>query len=181
MALPPLVLRSVKGSNLDADECDGNNLRHEQRIDDIIANPPEPIEISNVTAAGTQLTVWKADGSSYTVTIPLAAFRPSVGAEVTGATHSVVGGNANSFLYLSNAGGCAVTFDDDDALAVDQEVTFYCDTDGPVMFDSSTDISLVVPPGFLKQIKGLGFTVAFKKRAAGVYVGIGTFAEDVTA
>lgn len=177
-----LTFRDTKGSNLTPAEADANIRDLDGRITDLEDSPPEAVGISNITVVGTQMTIYLADGTVLgPYTLPQAAFRPSVGAEITDSTHSVVGGNANGFLYLSNAGGCAVTFDDDDALAVDQEVTFFADTDGPVTFDSSTDIELDAPPGFLKQIKGRGFTVAFKKRAAGVYVGVGTFAEDVTA
>lgn len=176
-----LTFRDTKGSNLIPDEVDANFRDLDTRVSEIEDNPPAAVPPSNMIVSGTQWTIHYPDGLTFgPFTLPQANFRPSVGAEISASAHSVEPGNANGFLYLSNAGGCDVLFDDD-SFAVDAEITFYADTDGPVTFDSSTDIELRVPDGFLKQIKGNGFSAGFKKRSAGLWVGIGTFAEDVTA
>ncbi|AEH88207.1 hypothetical protein [Mesorhizobium opportunistum] len=176
-----IVLRSVKGSNLTAAEVDGNFSDLVAQIAAIIAGIPEPVNISNITVTGTRMTIYLADATVFgPFTLPQANFRPSVVGVISTTTHTVVSGDLNGFKRCTNAAGCAWTFDDD-SFAVDSEVTIYADTDGPVTFDSTTDIQLRVPPGYLPQVKGNGFTAGFKKLAAGLWVGIGTFAEDVTA
>jgi len=177
-----LTFRDTKGSNLTPAEADANIRDLDGRITDLEENPPEAVGISNITVVGTQMTIYLADATVLgPYTLPQAAFRPSVTTVISTSTLTLSPAHANSFLVFTNPGGCVVTLDDDGILSVDQEVAAYAETDGPVTFESPTDIELRPPPGFLKQIKGYGFTVGFKKRAAGVYVGIGTFAEDVTA
>jgi hypothetical protein len=171
-----------QGYNLNNVQVDFNFWDHEQRIVAIEDNPPVAVPPSNMTVVGSQWTIYYPDGLTFgPFTLPQAAFRPSVGVEITASTHTIVPANANGFLYLTNDGGCAISLDDDSGFAVDQEVTFYADTDGPVTFQTATGIQILFPPSFLAQIRGRGFTGAIKKRSDGVWVAVGTFAEDVTA
>ena len=64
------------GRNLTPAEVDGNHYDHKTRIDDLVANPPEAIGISNITSNGSQLMVYLEDGTSFgPFTLPIAAFR----------------------------------------------------------------------------------------------------------
>lgn len=185
MPVPPLVLRSVKGSNLDADDCDNNNLRHEGRIDEILANPPSPIEISNITQSGTQLTFWLENGDHFgPFTLPQANFRPSVVATISASTHAPALGDANCYKRCTNAGGCVVTvpLNADVPYPVDSELGYLQADDGPVTFEVSTDGPTInIPPGYLAKTAQKGALVTLKKVGEDEWDVGGWLAADVTA
>lgn len=59
-----LTFRDEKGSPLTSAEGD-ENIRHlKGMVDDVLANPPEAISISNITDTDSTFTVWLTDGSS---------------------------------------------------------------------------------------------------------------------
>lgn len=60
-----------KGAPLTVEEMDGNIFDLDSRVADLEAYPPEPIEISNITGSGTQMTVHLSNGDSYTLALPV--------------------------------------------------------------------------------------------------------------
>jgi hypothetical protein len=64
-----------KGSNLTPAEVDLSFYDLHGRVDDLETNPPEPVEISNITQSGSQLTIHKADATEYgPFTLPTARY-----------------------------------------------------------------------------------------------------------
>lgn len=180
-----IVLRSVKGSNLTADEVDGNFTDLDDRVSEIEDNPPEPVNISNITLVGTQLTIYLEDATVYgPFTVPQASFRPSIVSTVTGTTYTPVIGDANGYKRCTHASGCAVTIpaNADVAFAVDTEITFRQVGANPITFDVATDgPTLNGLLGFLNETAFQGATVTIKKVATDEWDIIGLLAEDVTA
>lgn len=71
----PIILRSVKGSNLTPSEVDGNFTDLDVRVDVLETTPPSPVEISNITQTGGTFTVHMDDGSRFgPFPLPVAAF-----------------------------------------------------------------------------------------------------------
>lgn len=65
-----------KGSNLTAAEIDGNFYDLDQRIADLVANPPEAIGIDHFVVDGTMLTIVMTDGSEHgPFVLPVAQWR----------------------------------------------------------------------------------------------------------
>ena len=69
----PLVLRSVKGSDLTPNEADGNFTFLDGRIT-TIEGLPLGVGIANITASGTTMTITMTNSSVYTVQLPMADF-----------------------------------------------------------------------------------------------------------
>lgn len=182
-----IVLRSVKGSNLDADEVDGNFTDLDGRVTAIEDNPPEPVNISNITVVGTQMTIYLEDATVFgPFTLPQAAFRPSVVTTIDGDTSGVydpVLANRNAYMrYLGDTDLTVMLPGDDDvAFAVDEELTFRQAGAGTISFDAATGITINGMAGFLNQTAGEGSTVTAKKVAANEWDLVGRLAEDVTA
>ncbi len=70
----PLVLRSVKGSDLTPAEADGDLVYLDNRITTEIAGIAAGVGIANITASGTTMTITMTDSSVYTVQLPMADF-----------------------------------------------------------------------------------------------------------
>ncbi len=69
----PLVLRSVKGSDLTPNEADGNFTFLDGRIT-TIEGLPLGVSIVNITLSGYTMTITMSDSSVYTVTFPTPDF-----------------------------------------------------------------------------------------------------------
>ncbi|TIN76786.1 hypothetical protein [Mesorhizobium sp.] len=173
-----------QGYNLTALQVDGNFYDLDQRIQAIEDNPPEPVNISNITVTGTQMTIYLEDATVFgPFTLPQAHFRPSVTATVSTTTYDPVLGDANGYKRCTNAAGCAVTVPSNAevALPVDTEITFRQAGAGAVTFDAPTDVTLNGLLGYLNQTAFEGATVTLKKVATDEWDLIGLLAEDVTA
>ena len=141
MALPPLTLRATKGAALNADEFDDNHLRHEERIDGIIADPPDAVTITNVEQNGTVITFHLSEGGPFDVTLPQSAPSAPVRATVTASTFAPALTDSGLWVPVDNAAGCTVL------LPLVSEVPFPVRTTmmfdqvgaGPVIFAEETD------------------------------------------
>lgn len=72
-----LVYRSVKGSNLSAEEFDGNTHDLDDRITALQNNPPVAVGISNIAVSGSQLIIYLSNGTSFgPFNLPIATFVP---------------------------------------------------------------------------------------------------------
>ncbi|RUW79623.1 hypothetical protein [Mesorhizobium sp. M2A.F.Ca.ET.067.02.1.1] len=176
-----------QGYNLDAAQIDANFYFLDQRVQDLIDNPPQAVGISNITVVGTQMTIYLADATVLgPYTLPQAAFRPSTVAEIDGDTSGIFEptlGNRNAYLrYLGSASLTVMLPGDDEvAFAVDDEITFRQVGDGVISFDAVTGVVIDGMAGFLNQTAGKGSTITAKKVAANEWELIGRLAEDVTS
>ncbi|TIM09126.1 hypothetical protein [Mesorhizobium sp.] len=173
-----------QGYNLTALQVDGNFYDLDQRIQAIEDNPPEPVNISNITVVGTQMTIYLEDATVFgPFTLPQANFRPSVVATVATNTHAPVLADANSYKRCTNAAGCAVTLPSNAEVAypVDTELGYVQADDGPVTIDVPTDVTLNPVPGFLAQTAQKGALITLKKVGTDAWDFGGWLAPDVTA
>lgn len=175
-----------KLSNLTADEVDENFWDHEERIVELETNPPEPIQISNITLVGTQLTIYLEDLSSYTFTVPQAPFAPTVVDILdvnTDAVYDLTLADANKYYRYLEAYSCTVMIPADDTLDfdIDSEITFRQAAAGQIFFDGPTDVVIHLVPGFLHATAQKGATITCKKVAANEWELTGWLAEDTTA
>ncbi len=70
----PLILRSVKGSNLTPNEADGNFVYLDGRISTEIANITAGVGIDSITISGSVLTFHMSDATLETVTLPASLY-----------------------------------------------------------------------------------------------------------
>ncbi|RWN35781.1 hypothetical protein [Mesorhizobium sp.] len=174
-----------QGYNLTALQVDGNFYDLDQRIQAIEDNPPEPVNISNITVVGTQMTIYLEDATVFgPFTLPQANFRPSVTSTIeenTDGTYDPVLGDANGYKRYAGAADLTVLLpgDADVAFVVDSEITFRQAGAGSIAFDGSTDVTINGMTGFLNQTAGQGSTVTAKKVAADTWDLIGRLAQDV--
>ncbi len=70
----PLILRSVKGSNLTPSEADGNFVYLDGRISTEIANITAGVGVDSITISGNVLTFHMSDATIETVTLPTAIY-----------------------------------------------------------------------------------------------------------
>jgi len=179
-----IVLRSVKGSNLTAAEVDGNFTDLDGRVTDLEDNPPAAVGISNITVAGTQMTIYLADATELgPYTLPQGNFRPSVVGDLDVPTDGVyVLTSAVDFNRFWNYDGASdVTIDLPATATADMETTFCQVGAGALLFPGSTGVSVLGLSGFLNKTGGQGSVVTVKFIADGVWRLIGRVAEDVTA
>ncbi|TIN84365.1 hypothetical protein [Mesorhizobium sp.] len=175
------------GAPLNVGQFDGNTYELAQRIAAIVADIPEPLNISNITLTGTQMRIYLEDGTVFgPFTLPQASFRPSVVGEIDGGTDGTwapQAGDLNGYKRYAGSGALTVLLPGDGELdvAVDSEITFRQVGAGPIGFDGSTDVVINGMDGFLKRTAGQGSTVTAKKVAASEWDLIGRLAEDVTA
>ncbi|RWQ12326.1 hypothetical protein [Mesorhizobium sp.] len=180
-----ITYRSVKGSNLTATEVDDNFHDIDDRITELEDNPPVPTNISHMTVAGTQWTVYLEDATAFgPFTLPQANFRPSVTSTIeenTDGIYDPVLGDANGYKRYAGAADLTVLLpgDADVAFVVDSEITFRQAGAGSISFDASTDVTINGMTGFLNQTAGQGSTVTAKKVAADTWDLIGRLAQDV--
>jgi hypothetical protein len=70
-----IILRSVKGSNLTPAEVDGNFIDLDGRVITLETTPPTPVEITNITVSGSQMTVHLSDMTTFgPFTLPRSRF-----------------------------------------------------------------------------------------------------------
>ncbi|ESY82447.1 hypothetical protein X740_04420 [Mesorhizobium sp. LNHC221B00] len=173
-----------EGSPLNASEFDGNTYELAQRIDAIIGDIPEPLNISNITVIGVQMRIYLEDGTVFgPFTLPQANFRPSIGMDIdatTDGTFTVTASHANRYLRYDGSETLTVILPPD--LPADTEVTFRQVGDGAIAFPESTDVPVNGMEGFINQTAGRGSTVTCKVVPDGSeWDLIGRLAEDVTA
>jgi hypothetical protein len=172
-----------KGAPLNEAEFDGNTYELAQRIADIIASIPAPLNISNITVSGTQMTIYLEDGTFFgPFTLPQLNFRPSVGGTLDVPTDGVyVVGNGDFNRFWNYDGASDVTIDLPATATADMETTFCQVGVGALLFPGSTDVTVLGLSGFLNKTGGSGSVVTVKFITDGVWRLIGRVAEDVTA
>ncbi|AZV21485.1 hypothetical protein [Mesorhizobium sp. M7A.F.Ce.TU.012.03.2.1] len=183
-----IIYRSVKGSNLTATEVDNNFHDVDDRIQAMEDSPPEPVNISNITVTGTQMTIYLEDATVFgPFTLPQANFRPSVVATIEEDTDGIyvpVLADANGYKRYAGDADLTVMVPLNAGVAypVDTEITFRQAGDGTIIFDTATagpTLNGIV--GFLNSTGVEGATVTLKKVATDEWDLIGLLAEDVTA
>ncbi|PSJ55755.1 hypothetical protein [Pseudaminobacter soli (ex Li et al. 2025)] len=157
-----------KGSNLTPGEVDANFWGLTQRVAELLADIPAPVNISNIDVSGTQMKIFLEDGRQFgPFTLPQANFRPSVVGLVAAATFAPVLTDSNCYKRCTNAGGCVVTVPTNASVAftVDTEISFRQVADGPVSFIGAAGVLIHPVRGFLHQTAQQGATVSLKKVA----------------
>jgi hypothetical protein len=98
----PLILRSVKGSNLTPNEADGNFVYLDDRITSVTDNITSGVGVDSITISGNVLTFHMSDGSLETVTLPTAIYAWSPQGEWQPTTAYAVNDTVSYFgsLYL---------------------------------------------------------------------------------
>jgi hypothetical protein len=129
MALPNLTLRSVKGGNLTAEEFDNNHQRHEQRIDEVEANPTV-VSPTNVTEAAGVLTFHFSNNDSFPVAVPNPAPASPV-VTVADSVYTFALEHANRYLRFTNESGCGVIVPDNASTAIPVGTEFHAIQAGP--------------------------------------------------
>lgn len=186
----PIIYRTTgawgpgKGSVLDPAEIDGNFWDHEQRLDELETNPPEPNQISNITQTGATITIYMADGTTYgPFTLPRSVQRPTVTQAVSAATLTPTAAQASYYFRCSHALGCEVTIENNSvqAFLVDTEVHFRQSGAGPVSFVAAAGVTLNVPEGYLPETAVQGAVVTAKKVGTNEWDLFGLLAAETTA
>ncbi|RWG54854.1 MAG: hypothetical protein EOQ64_18905 [Mesorhizobium sp.] len=172
-----------KGSRLTSAEGDGNIWELAQRIAAIIADIPAPLNISNITVDGTQMTIFLEDGTEFgPFTLPQANFRPTAVGELDVATDGIYAVGSDDFNhYWRYSGSSDATIDLPVTATADMEVTFRQAGSGVLIFPDSTDVIVNGIDGFLNRSAGPGSVITAKFVEDGVWDLIGRLAEDVTA
>ncbi len=177
-----ITYRSVKGSNLTATEVDANFEDLVAQIASVIADIPAPVNISNITVVGTQMTITLEDSTVFgPFTLPQANFRPAITEAVTGTTYELLAADANKYKRCTNASGCAVLISSGLAMVVDSEIYFRQVGAGPVTIDGDTDVIINIPDGLLAQSAVRHGGMVLKCVGTDEYDLEGRLAEDVTA
>lgn len=181
-----IVLRSVKDSNLTAAEVDGNFTDLDGRVTTLEDNPPEPVNISNITVSGTQMTIYLEDATVFgPFTLPQANFRPSVVDALdanTDGTYEPELADANRYKRYSGSSDVTVVvpLNADQAFEVNDEITFRVAGTGAIIFDTATAGPTVNGiDGFLNRTSIMGATVTLKKVDTDEWDLIGLLDEDV--
>ncbi|MBZ9705393.1 hypothetical protein LB543_01445 [Mesorhizobium sp. ESP7-2] len=174
---------SGKGAPLDVSEFDGNIWELVQRIAAIIADIPAPLNISNITVIGTQMTIYLENATVFgPFTLPQADFRPNRGGALDAPTDGVyVVSNTDFNRYWRYAGSGDLTIELPVTASADMEVTFRQGGAGALIFADSTDVTVNGLEGFLNRTGGPGSVITAKFAATGEWDLIGRLAEDVTA
>lgn len=172
------------GRNLTAAEVDGNFWAIKEAIEDLQDNPPAANGIASIVQVpgSASVTVYEDDGTTTVLTLPTATPIVPVGT-ITAASYTLLLADRGSDLRCTNVAGCAVTIPSDAELDVPIGSEYYFEqaSIGPVVFDNSTDVSLLFKPGFLAET-GLIYTeVMLKKVAADTWKLIGELASDSSA
>lgn len=176
------------GGNLTPEQVDQNFWGHEQRIKSMEDNPPEPVNISNITVSGTQMTIYLEDSTAFgPFTLPQAAFRPSVVDELDVTTDGInvpVLSDANRYKRYTGSSDATilVPLNADAAFAVDSEISYRVAGAGALIFDTATAGPTINGiDGFLNRASRKGATVTLKKVATDEWDLIGLLDEDVTS
>lgn len=99
-----------KGGPLTIAEADGNNYHHDQRIQNLIDNPPDANNVQSITQDGALIYFNMDNGDVHgPFTLPTAPPRATGVQAVAGATHTPTVANANTYFRCTNATACAVT------------------------------------------------------------------------
>ena len=180
-----LTYRSVKGTNLTADEVDENFSHLDDRIDTAVASIADPNGIANIVQNGSTFVVVLDDSTELgPFTLPVATPRPTTTLAVSGATLTPGLSQGSYYFRCTNAGGCVVTIPDfaDVAIPTDTEFHFYQAAAGAISFvEGSTDVVVNVPAGFEYYTDGQGSVVTAKKVAENEWDLFGRLAEEVSA
>lgn len=167
-----------------ATEADANLYALKLAIEDLQDNPPSAVGISSIVQTGDNITIWLTNASSQgPFALPTASPLTKVDT-IAGASYTLALPDRAKFWLCTNAGGCVVSIPA--AAEVDfpvgTEFIFQQDAAGAISFDSSTDVDLTAPAGFLFETATLGAVVQIKKLAADRWHVFGLLAADeVTA
>jgi hypothetical protein len=179
----PLILRSVKGSNLTADEVDGNFEYVDGRVDDAIALIEAPVGIANIVQNGATAIIVLDDSTEHPITLPVASPRPSTTFPVSGTTFTPGLSQSDFYFRCTNAGGCLVTIPDfaDVAIPIDSQHHYVQCGTSPISFtEGSTDVILNFRDGYEQYTDGRFSVVTAKKVAQNEWDIFGALAETVT-
>lgn len=159
-----LTLRSVKGSNLTAEEFDGNTEELDDRISTLEETPPDAPYLSNVTQADSLVEFHRSDGTKFAVTLPAARGELTVAA-ITAATHTVTVADSGKYNRCSHASGCAVSIlpNAEQAIDVGFECYFRQVADAPVVLEFDSDLTVNEIEGFEVATGRRGTVIGIKK------------------
>lgn len=163
-----IVYRSVKGSNLTADEVDGNFHDLDDRVTELETNPPVANGVANVIVEGSVWYVVLDDATELgPFQIPVATPRPSVTLDYADAELTVSLAHGLRYIRCSHVDGCVVTFELDSVInhPTDNEVHFCQRSGNSITFiPGGTDgPQLNFPEGFGNTTAGMGAVVTAKK------------------
>ena len=131
-----------KGANLTPAEVDESFYSVELRLEALENYPPSPVEITNITVSGSQLTFHLSDSTTYgPFTLPRALPAATV-KELDGTTYTISGDDDGKYLRATNAAGLAVTIPSDTAaIPVNAVYRFIQAGDATVTFAGTATIN----------------------------------------
>lgn len=154
------------GRNLTPAEVDTNFYTLAESIEAIENYPPAAVTPTNISRVGSQITFTFSDGSSFTLTDPVAStYVPAAVSTVSGSSFNPLLANANTYMRCTNASGCNVLMPANSAVAfpVGTEMHFRQSGAGPVSFDFVSGVSINSPTGYEAATEIEGATVTIKK------------------
>ena len=154
-----------KGSNLTPGEVDANFKAIADALDDLEANPPEAVPISNITQSGSSITVWLEDGTSFgPFTLPTATPLIPVGT-IAETTYTLELADRGAYLRCTNVTGCIVTIpaDAEVAIPIGSEYYFRQVAVSAVIFDAPSGVTLNGIDGYSDATAMRGAMAMLKK------------------
>lgn len=169
-----------KGANLTPAEVDESFYSVELRLEALENYPPSPVEISNVTVSGSQLTFHLSDGGTFgPFTLPRARPASTVQA-LSASTYTLDPDDDGKYLRATNAGGLAVTVPADTAaIPINAEYHFHQAADGGISFSGTATLNH--PQSRDASTDERHAVVTLKKVAAGEWDLFGLLAEAGSA
>ncbi|MEK9752500.1 MAG: hypothetical protein VW338_04715 [Rhodospirillaceae bacterium] len=173
----PLVLRSVKGSNLTPAEVDGNFTFLQGLVDGISATIPAPVSVSNITKVGRSIYIYLTDSSEFgPFTLPNAVaetqtenVEPDTGDTLGRAVITPAATDAGKYFRVLDPDGAIYEVPSDAELdfPINTEIHFrQCTPDGFVWILASTAVILNGITGYEERTAREGAVITVKKIAA---------------
>lgn len=141
-----ITLRAVKGAPLTSAELDGNFTDLDGRVTELEDNPPAPVEIAEVTVAGTTFSFEMSDGSTLgPYQIPAVSQAAPAPGTVSGATLTLGFAHVGRYLRVTNVSGCAVTIPPHASVAftVGTEIHFRQSSAGPISWVAGGGVATI--------------------------------------
>jgi hypothetical protein len=156
------------GRNLTPAEVDTNFYTLAELIEALENYPASAVIPTNVSRVGSQITFSYSNGSSFTLTDPVASTPvPATGATVTTTSFGPVLANANQYIRCTNSVGCSITVPTNSTVAFPlwTELHFRQANTGGLAFIGAIGVTINVPDGFENGTVAEGATVTLKKVA----------------